>query len=124
MSILFDKCNVNVFLDISKCMITSFLLIIIALMVLHNLLKAIRDDNSVVYYHSYPRSFYEKVYSVCYSLYYLIHSPRKSNFSYDFRSLIRMRMVLLMLSCHLLLHFHPHLSILFHQMVEILTFQR
>ena len=63
MSILFDKCNVNVFLDISKC-ISCTLLSYLGLMVLHNLLKAIRDHNSVVCYHEYPIDFYHKVYAV------------------------------------------------------------
>lgn len=52
MSILFDKCNVNVFLDISKTM-----------MVLHNLLKAVRKRNRILNYHAYSPEFYARVYS-------------------------------------------------------------
>lgn len=53
MAILFDKCNVSVFLDISKSM-----------MVLHNLLKAIREQNDHILYHKYSMDFYKSVYSV------------------------------------------------------------
>ncbi|KAK8824201.1 hypothetical protein WA556_003525 [Blastocystis sp. ATCC 50177/Nand II] len=52
LSILFDKCNVNVFLDISKSMMTF-----------HNLLKAIRANNRVLNYHAYSRAFYTRVYN-------------------------------------------------------------
>lgn len=53
MAILFDKCNISVFLDISKSM-----------MVLHNLLKAIRKQNDHILYQQYSLEFYQSVYSV------------------------------------------------------------
>ena len=53
----------NVFLDISKCK-NQYDLLAVGLMVLHNLLKAIRDHNNVIYYHEYSIDFYRKVYAV------------------------------------------------------------
>ena len=53
MAILFDTCNISVFLDISKSM-----------MVLHNLLKAIRKQNDHILYQQYSLEFYQSVNSV------------------------------------------------------------
>ena len=63
MAILFDKCNVNVFLDISKSFSASPRSSA-GLMVLHNLLKAIRSHNRHYFYQSYSLDFYKKVYAV------------------------------------------------------------
>ena len=63
MAILFDKCNVNVFLDISTS-VSASPRSYAGLMVLHNLLKAIRSRNRHYFYQSYSLDFYKKVYAV------------------------------------------------------------
>ena len=54
---MYSQILVNVFYSLSYS-------ILLGLMVLHNLLKAIRASNTVIYYHEYSFEFYQKVYSV------------------------------------------------------------
>ena len=63
MAILFDKCNVNVVLDISKS-VSASPRSYAGLMILNNLLKAIRSNNRHYFYQSYSLDFYKKVYAV------------------------------------------------------------